>query len=143
MHLVSTIDLVYKYFIYEFLHLCSCHKKESNWQNNANVDKGSNTDQHMKIVLRLWDSVTLALWMDQLLWSSNPPKVNYCLTRGIIYWRIIPSERIMCVCGRGGVVICIPLAHCHLKLFWLRVHLLVWEVKYKNTSTESRNVHFS
>ena len=55
MHLVSTIDLVYKYFIYEFL--CSCHKKESNWQNNANVDKDSKTYQHMKIVLRLWDSL--------------------------------------------------------------------------------------
>ena len=62
MHLVSTIDLVYKYFIYEFLHLGSCHKKESNWQNNANVDKDISTYlRHISIWKLSWDYETQSL----------------------------------------------------------------------------------
>ena len=49
MHLISIIDLLCTYFIYEILHLCCCHKNESDCQDNADVDKSCETDEHVKM----------------------------------------------------------------------------------------------
>lgn len=114
-------DFICKYFTYDFLHLCSCHKKDSDWQNDANVGKKCRTIGTWRWLLRFETLSSLPFGETNFLdlhipwmWPATSLSANLLenhtfLEKECVWWGRWGGGGVCAPCGHGVAVNIYPL----------------------------------